>query len=84
MPYQLIQQHISGDTVKACEELLASAKSGDIIGLGVIVMLKRRRYLVDTTGEVSRDPVWTRGALLSLDDYLRDQVHGKKDSLTTM
>lgn len=84
MPYQLIQQHISSDTVEACEQLLANAKSGQIIGLGVLVMLKKRRYLVDTTGEVSRDPVWARGALMSLDDCLRDQVQGRKDSATTI
>lgn len=84
MPYQLIEQHISSDTVEACEQLLASAKAGHIIGLGVVAMLRRRRYLVDTTGEFSRDPTFARGAVLALDDFLRDQVHSKRDSDTTI
>lgn len=84
MPYQLITQPISKDTVEACEQLLESARAGQIIGLGMVIMLKRRRYLVDTCGEADRDPTFARGALLALDDCLRDKVHGRSDSDTTI
>jgi hypothetical protein len=55
-----------------------------VTGLGVVVLLKRRRYIVDCLGEMARDPTFGRGALQSLDDCLRELVHGKADSKTTM
>lgn len=84
MPHRLIQSQISQDVVRACEDLLDGARSGQVTGLGVVVLLKRRRYIVDCLGEMARDPTFGRGALQSLDDCLRELVHGKADSKTTM
>ena len=84
MPHRLIQSQIASDVVSACEDLLDGAKAGEITGLGVVVMLKRRRYIVDCVGEMARDPTFGRGALASLDDCLRELVHGKRDSKTTL
>lgn len=84
MAYQLVSSPISDDTVEACRELLAAAEAGQITGLGVIVFLKRRRFLVDVFGEVARDPVFARGAIQSLDDCLRELVREKRDRHTTL
>ncbi len=74
MPYKLIHPNLSHDTVQACTELLEGAQSGKIIGLGVVVVMRRRRFLVEVIGEAQRDPIFTRGALHSLDDCLREHI----------
>lgn len=74
MPYRLIEAPISKDTVQACRELLDAAEDGHVIGLAVVVLLRKRQFLVDCCGEAARDPVLTRGALLSLDDCLRSMT----------
>jgi hypothetical protein len=74
MPYQLVRDHVSTDTVQALEQLLAGAKEGQIIGIAFGVLLKRRRYFVNTAGEARRDPTFTRGMMLALDDELRHMV----------
>jgi len=84
MPYQLIHAGISDDTVAACKELLEAAEAGHVTGLGVVVVLKRRRFTVDVLGEAARDPVFTRGALQSLDDCLRELVRRRADTASTM
>lgn len=81
---QLVTAPISDDTVTACRELLAAAEAGHLVGFGIVALLKRRRYLVDTCGEATRDPVFTRGALMSLDDCLRELVRRKTDTNTTV
>ncbi len=79
MPYQLISTTLSKDTIEACEQLLESARAGNVIGLGVVVVLRGRRFLVDVIGEANRDPIFTRGALHALDDCLREHIaNGRK------
>ena len=58
-------------------------QSGKITGLGVVVVLRGRRFFVDAFGRMERDPVFARGALLSLDDCLRDMGQRRKDNDTT-
>lgn len=70
--------------MQACRELLAAAIQGQIIGLGLVVMLKRRRFMVDVCGEAERDPVFTRGALLDLDECLANIAKNKRDTNTTI
>jgi len=85
MPHlQLVASPISDDTVTACRELLAAAEAGQLVGFGIVALLKRRRFLVDTCGEATRDPVSTRGAMMALDDCLREMVRRKTDSHTTI
>ena len=84
MSYKLIEDHISQDTVEAFDQIANAARAGDVIGGGFVLLLKRRRYLVNLCGEAARDPTFTRGALLSLDDQLRGLVRRHTDSSTTL
>lgn len=84
MPYQLIQEQISSDTVEALEYLLDSAKRGEVIGMAFALILKRRRFLVDCAGEACDNPLLARGAVAALDDHLSDLVRGRTDKNTTI
>lgn len=84
MPYQLIREPISADTVEALEQMLDSARRGDVIGIAFALMLKRRRILVDCAGEGCENPVLARGAVKVLDDHLSDLIRGRTDRNTTI
>jgi hypothetical protein len=84
MAYQLIQDHLSTDTVEALEQALESARQGQIVGVAFALMLKRRRFLVDCAGEACRDPLTARGAVSVLDDQLALMIQGQIDSNTTL
>ena len=75
--YSLIPDAISAETVTALEQLTERARAGDILGIGFVALLKRRRYVVNTAGECRHDPTLTRGMVLALDDELRSLVHGR-------
>lgn len=75
MPYQLIRDHISRDTVEAAKQILEGAESGEILGITFGLMLKRRRFIVNVAGECARDPTFTRGMLCAMDDELQGLVH---------
>lgn len=73
-PFHLIQNKISGHTVSALRQLLSEAESGEIIGMAFIAMYRNREFVVDTTGESRRNPVFTRGMLSYLDDELSSKM----------
>lgn len=72
---RLAPDRVCRDTVGALTELLTEARAGRIIGLGFVAVYKRREYIVDVTGELSRNPTRARGMIASLDDYLSEQPH---------
>ena len=84
MAYRLVDDEISRNTVSAFEELADAARSGLVIGGGFVAMLKGRKFLVNICGAAARDPVLMRGALLSLDDQLRELVLSQTDHRTTI
>lgn len=84
MPYQLIYESISSDTVEALEHLLESARGGDVVGIAFALMLKRRRVLVDCAGEACENPMLARGVVALLDDHLGDLIKGRTDRNTTI
>lgn len=77
-PFQLIQHPtaMSVDTVECLRELLTEARQGDLIGLAFCAMYRRRKYLVDTTGEAFRNPTFARGMTAALDDLLGRRARG--------
>lgn len=83
MPYQLIREQISLDTVEALEQMLESAKSGDVIGIAYALILRRQRFMVDCAGEGCKNPTLARGAVATLDDHLSDLIRGRTDRNTT-
>ena len=77
MPYHLVRDYVSHDTVHAFEQLAIGAASGDVIGAAFVCLLKGRRYIVDVSGACVREATLTRGALAALDDHLSQIVHGR-------
>lgn len=76
-PYRLVPDTISTDTVECLEQLLDEARSGRVIGLAYVAMMKKREYIVNTAGEAHRNPTFARGMVLALDDQLSLKVRGQ-------
>lgn len=80
-PFRLVRNRRSRTTIRATEELRADAHTGDLIGVALVAMYKRRVYTTRVTGECFRSPTFTRGMLRALDDelaVLMGSVHGGK------
>lgn len=82
MPYSLVPDNVSHDTVTALEQLLEKAKSGEVIGILFGVLMKRRRYAVNIAGEARRDTALSRGICAALDDELSALVHEASGPMT--
>lgn len=78
-PFQLIQHPgaLSVDTVECLEELLDEARRGEVIGVAFAAMYRRRKYIVDTTGEAHRNPTFARGCIAALSDLLGKRARGE-------
>ena len=81
---ELVHDHISHDTVEALEQLLEAARAGAIRRLIFGAILQRRRYLVNIAGDVARDPTFARGVCGAIEDELRNMIHQKAGSDTTL
>jgi hypothetical protein len=77
-PFKLVADSLSHETIAAAQQIAEAAMAGDVIGLGVVVMMKDRRYFVNSAGECRRNPTWTRGALRDLDDELGQLTRGEQ------
>jgi hypothetical protein len=60
----------SHDTVQALQHLLEQAQRGEIIGIAFAAACRRRKVLLDTTGEAYRNPTYARGMVAALDDAI--------------
>lgn len=78
-PFRLIQHPgaLSEDTVACLQELLFEAKQGQLIGVAFAAMYRRRKYIVDTTGEAYRNPTFARGMVDALHDLLGKRARGE-------
>lgn len=68
----LVPETISHDTIELLEQLLDDAKRGRVLGVAFVAMRKRREFIGDVTGEAYRNPVFARGMIAALDDYLAE------------
>lgn len=68
----LVPETISRDTIELLEQLLDDAKRGRVLGVVFVAMYKRREFVGDATGEAYRNPVFARGMVAALDDYLAE------------
>jgi hypothetical protein len=84
MPFNLISTPIASDMERACEELLDGVRSGHVTGLGVVVVVKGRRFFVDALGSMVRHPHESRGFVAELDDCLREIARKRRDTDTTI
>lgn len=84
MAYVLVRDAVSQDTVECLEQLLEAARSGHVIGLAFGAVLKRKRYMVNLSGEAQRDPTFARGMVGAIEDQLRLMIQGKADADTML
>lgn len=70
IPFKLIPDAISKDTVECVETLLKHALTGRMLGIAYVAMYKDRKYVVNTAGECHRNRVFTRGMLADLHESL--------------
>lgn len=75
-PLELIPDAVSHDTVECLETLLKRAQAGEVTGIAYAVVLKRRRYIVNTAGAARRYPTFARGMVHALDDELSQMIRG--------
>lgn len=73
-PFSLMPDSISHDTRKCLEELAAGAKDGEVIGIAYAVMYRGRHFIVNTAGELHRNPTFARGVVAALDDELSRMI----------
>lgn len=76
-PIRPVNTAATKETVECLERLLAMAKSGELIGVALVAMLKHRDYFTHATGETYRNPTFTRGMLRVLDDDLGRLITGR-------
>lgn len=84
MPFHLVPNQISPGMLEACQDLVEGIESGQVVGLGIVVQLRRNRFFVDVFGDLLRNPHAARGFVASLDDCLREIGRQKRDTSTTM
>jgi hypothetical protein len=77
MPYQLVKDYISRDTIEALETLLHGAKNGDVTGIAFAVTLRKNRYVTNVAGMCYKNPTFARGMIGALNDELAGLVHGR-------
>lgn len=75
MPYRLVPDTVSRDTVEALETLLEGAKSGDITGIAFACTLRKTRFITNVAGYCYHNPTHARGMVAFLSDQLARLVH---------
>ena len=70
MPYQLVHDSLSKDTVMALRQLLDYAERGELTGIAFAATFKRYRYITNVAGLLAKNPTFCRGAIRALDDDL--------------
>lgn len=75
MPYKLVADNLSRDTVDALEVLLEGAKTGEITGIAFACTMRRMRYITNVAGICYKNPTFARGMIASLSDELALLVH---------
>lgn len=83
MPLHLVSSPIQPALQKCVDDLSEGVATGAIIGLGVVVVLRGRRFFVDAFGSMVRTPHESRGLVAELDDCLRELGRKRRDTHTT-
>jgi len=69
----------SEDTIGCLQELLAEAVRGDLVGLAFAAQYRRRKYVVEATGEAHRNPTFAAGMVAVLGEALSRRAWGEPD-----
>lgn len=84
MPLQLVSTPAPPDLERFSQDLAEGVPAGEVLGLGVIVILKGRRFFVDCFGVMARSPFEYIGTLGELEHCLRELGRKRKDTSTTL
>ncbi len=84
VPLHLIQSPSPPDIQRFADDLKSGVQAGDITGLGVVVMLRNRRFFVDAFGQMARNPFECIGLVGELEECLREIGRRRRDTNTTM
>lgn len=82
MPYRLVPDSISHDTVEALQTLLSLAQEGEITGIAFVCTLPKSRYITNVAGHCYRHPTLARGMTMTLGDEIASLVHQRDQSET--
>lgn len=82
MPYRLIADNISRDTIEALETLLNLAKRGEVTGIAFACTLKKMRFITNVAGNCYTNPTFARGMVAFLSDQLAGLAHGRDTDQT--
>lgn len=80
----LVHDAISRDTEQCVTQIMEATKAGQVLGIAFILVLKRKRYMVNTAGAAAENPTDTRGMLCALDDELQRMVQGRATTNPTL
>lgn len=80
----LVHDHISRDTQQAVEQIMDGVKQGLVVGIAFVLVMRRKRFMVNCAGVAADNPSDTRGMVCALDDELQRMVQGRADSATTI
>ena len=75
-PFSLVGGITSEETVVLLERMLEKAKAGEILGVAMVEVEKRRSFRFWMTGEASRSPTFTLGAVVKLEHELGRMING--------
>jgi hypothetical protein len=81
---QLVPTPIAPDLRQAGQDLHEGIQSGEITGLGIVVIVKGGRFFVDAFGSMVRNPYASRGFVAELSDCLHEIGQRKKNTNTTI
>lgn len=84
MPLQLVPTPASPDLNRFAQDFQDSVRSGEVIGVGVVVMMRGRRFWVDVFGQMTRYPFESIGPVGELEQCLRELGRRRKDTNTTI
>ncbi|MBT2322550.1 hypothetical protein J7E62_09350 [Variovorax paradoxus] len=77
MPYKLVHDFISRDTLECLAVLFEGAKLGDVKGIAFAAMLRKNRYITNVAGLCYTNPTFSRGAVMTLQDEIAAIIHGR-------
>jgi hypothetical protein len=81
---QLVSTPIAPDLRAAGQDIHEGIQSGEITGLGVVVVVKGGRFFVDAFGAVARNPHASQGFAMELVHCLHEIGQRKKANNTTL
>lgn len=80
---QLVPTPIAPDLRQAAADIHEGIQSGEITGLGVVVIVRGGRFFVDCFGSVARNPHASQGFAMELIHCLHEIGQRKKNTNTT-